>query len=75
MEKALFYFYDSSGKLAGIGGPHVDDWVCTGYGREYALQKFKQEFSWGAWDVDDIQHCGRHVSRDRDGFVLVEELR
>lgn len=77
LEKALFYFYDRSGKLQGLGGPHVDDWVCTGRGVEYerALSKLRNAFSWGAWDIDSFSHCGRQVSRDKDGSVRVEQLK
>ena len=55
----------------------MDDWVCSGHGKEFerALERLKKEFSWGAWEVDDFHHCGRHVSRDTDGSVLVEQLK
>lgn len=75
LEKALFYFYDSQGKLCGLGGPHVDDWVATGSGNEFeaALKRLRSKFQWGEWKIDDFTHCGRQVKRDRDGSVVVSQ--
>ena len=75
LEKALLYCHDAQGSLVGIGGPHVDDWVCIGVDPVFAkaLKKPKDSSSWGAWDIDKFSHCGRQITPDKDGSVLVNQ--
>lgn len=75
LDRALFYLKDERGDVCGQGGPHVDDFVCTGRGPVYekALETMKQSVKWGSWKVNEFTHCGRGISREKDGSVLVEQ--
>ena len=44
LERALFYLYDESGEVCGMGGPHVDDFICTGKGAKFeqCLKEMKE---------------------------------
>ena len=46
LERAFFYLYDG-GKVCGMGGPHVDDFICTSKGDKFeqCLKKMKDNFS------------------------------
>ena len=57
------------------GGPHVDDFICTGKGEKFesCLKKMKEAVTWGSWKVNTFTHCGRNISRDKDMSVLVEQ--
>ena len=75
MERAFFKFYDSKGKLRGVGGPHVDDFLCTGVGKEYerSLSKLKSSVSWGSWKGNEFSHCGKQVSRDGKDVLVSQD--
>ena len=76
IERGL-YLLHRQGKLVGIGGTHVDDWVSTGRGPVYeaALKKLQASVTWGKWHTDSFTHCGRDVSRDSQGAVVVGQIK
>lgn len=75
LDRALFYLRDKDGEVCGQGGPHVDDFVCTGKGPLYerCLEEMKKAVKWGSWKVNEFTHCGRNVTREADGSVRVEQ--
>lgn len=75
LERGSFKLYDQE-KLVGVGGPHVDDFIVTGYERafERSLQGLKRSLEWGKWAVDSSVHCGRSIARDpKTGDVVLDQ--
>jgi hypothetical protein len=66
LERGFFKLYDKDDTLVGVSGPHVDDWVATGYGPcfEDSLSVLRKCVNWGKWSVDNFIHCGRCIARD-----------
>jgi hypothetical protein len=59
-----------------VGGTHVDDFLCSGYGPvfEKALAKLKTKLPWGSWKVDNFTDCGRQISRDGYDVVVSQDV-
>ena len=75
LEKATFALRNRKGELCGLCCTHVDDVIFTGFGDVYdrALEKMKRAFTWGSWLVNSFTHCGREVTRDKDGSVRISQ--
>ena len=75
LDRGSFRLYDH-GELVGVGGPHVDDFIVTGFGAAYerSLSKLKKSVSWGKWNVDSFVHCGRRVEKcAKTGDVVIDQ--
>ena len=61
VDAALLMKYDvAHGELEGICCVHVDD-ILIGASGENVFAGFKEQFQWGAWELDEIAVCGRRV--------------
>ena len=73
--RALYYLWNRAGELCGIAGAHVDDFIVTGFGRDYekSIAQLKKALNWGSWKVNEFIHCGREIMRGDDFDVKVSQ--
>ena len=71
-DNCLYFFRDSSNRLTGVLGAHVDDTITGGEGEEYqqAIETLKRRFPYRKWRVGSGEFCGVQYRQDPESLEI-----
>ena len=74
-DRCVFVLHDSAGKLCGIAGVHVDDFIIAGQGETYltARRKLEEAFVWGKWEKENFEFAGCDLRQSEDGTITLSQ--
>ena len=77
-DKCLFVLHDpSTGRLIGIAGCHVDDFILGGDRTSQiflqAKDNLRKAFEWGRWDEKSFEFAGMNVLQRDDGTIFLDQ--
>ena len=75
LDPALFFMKDKKGRLLGMIGTHVDDFIIAGKdGWINAItEKIKKEFLLGTMEKEDFLYCGHRIKQQAGRLTLDQE--
>ena len=75
LDPALFFMKDRAGKLLGMIGTHVDDFIMAGKDSWLTTitEKIKEEFLLGTMEKEDFLYCGHRVKQQGTRLTLDQE--
>ena len=73
IDLALWYLWDETGaELEGVIGSHVDDLLFAGNARaSELLDQLGKELGFGSLEENSFNYCGKHISQQSDGTIVV----
>eukprot|EP00438_Fugacium_kawagutii_P000255 Skav212300 [mRNA] locus=scaffold732:645059:648265:- [translate_table: standard] len=73
----LFTLHNSEGKLCGIAGIHVDDFLLGGCDEDTVFQeaerKLQEAYKWGKWQDTNFEFAGTNITQHEDFSIEVSQ--
>ena len=77
LDGCVFLKYNKEGKLIGLCGVYVDDFLIAGdpNDKEWQVEKKKlvSLYNWGKWEKGTFNLCGVRYRQQRDGSVIMDQ--